>query len=121
MIDPRKKERIEKMAVKYENKDFSRVGRKTEGEPDQKYSARQVTEMSSSDGQSFLTDVLDITGGDLSKAGEYFISGANHHLRLEAGGYDEWQKAAKKLQASGLAFVKGKTLDEIVAFLKAQS
>jgi hypothetical protein len=102
---------------------FKRVGRKAEGEEVSEYEAKQIKPASVrvDTPENFLEDVLTVCDGDLAKAGPYFESGANHHLRLEAGGYDEWQKAAKKLLTSGLPFVKGWTLEKAVAFLKSQT
>src|SRR5574343_537967 len=115
------------MAVEFETKEFSRVGRKTEGEEASKYTARQIKEgtVYADTPEGVFENCLTVVDGDLKKLATYFETGANTHLRLEAGGYDEWQKAAKKILAdkvmSAMPMFKGKTLEQVVEFLKAQA
>lgn len=113
------------MAVELVKQTFNRVGRKTEGEAAATYEAIQIAEdeatgepkISTSDASAFMTDALEVFSGDLHKVIEAFVLGANHKLRLEAGGYTPQEKAAKALIKSGLPQFKGKTVEEVVAIL----
>jgi hypothetical protein len=109
------------MSVKFIEKEFSRVGRKTEGEVEQKYKANILTDDSidGTDSDSFIEDVLKVVAGDLKLAAEYFRTGANQHLRLAAGGYSPEEKAAKALMKAMPAAFTGKTLEDVVALVKS--
>jgi hypothetical protein len=115
------------MAIKYETKEFSRVGRKTEGEEDVKYAAQILTDdsVSSESVADFMQDVVTVIGGDtpehLKLAADYFRTGANQHIRLAAGGYTPEEKAAKALLKAMPAQFKGKSVADVVALLKSLS
>jgi hypothetical protein len=109
------------MAVNLVKKEFSRVGRKTEGEEAAKYIADQLSDdsIASDSTDAFLTDVLEVCGTDLKLAAEDFRTGANQHLRLAAGGYTPEEKAAKALMKAMPAVFAGRSLEEVVAQVKA--
>lgn len=104
--------------------EFKRVGKLAAGETEAaKYKARQIKPESfpKDSAEAILNAALEVTDGNLEKIAEALVSGLNHHMRLEAGGYDEWQKAARKLQASGIPGFANKSLEDIVTLLKAQA
>ena len=129
------------MSVAYEEKSFTRVGRQSgtkkvvkdaEGNDkevyvdeagnviDNTYRAKQLKDDSidRSSGPNLLNDLLEVAGGDLNKVAEYFLSGANHHLRLEAGGYTPEEKAAKALQKAMPTEFGSMSVSEIVSAIK---
>jgi hypothetical protein len=71
--------------------------------------------------EAFETDVMETINGDLEKAAECFRVGWNRITRLEAGGMDEYQKAARGLMKLKLPAFKGLTFDEVVEKVKALS
>jgi hypothetical protein len=117
------------MALEFVEVEFKRVGKLAAGETEaQKYKARQIKEgtFPKDSAGAILTAALDVTGGNLDKVAEAIVSGLNHQLRLEAGGYDEWQKAARKLMGGGDVVLNtlglnGKSVDEVAAWLKARA
>lgn len=105
------------MSVVFENKTFKRVGRVTAGEEVQTYEAKQIKEFPSDSAEEILQAALEVAEGNLAKVAEYFVLGANHMLRLDAGGYSPEEKAAKALIKSGLPAFAGKSVEEVVAIL----
>lgn len=71
--------------------------------------------------EAFLTDVFESVNGDLEKAAEMFRTGWNRVTRLEAGGMDEYTKAARVLLKNNLPGFKGLTLEEAIERLKSMS
>lgn len=128
---------VEIGGVEFVEKEFAQPGRAAKNAPidpetkkpvTPKYKAKQLTETSISfeDGESFLDDVLESCDGDLGKARESFLIGWNRRERLSAGGYDEFQKAAKGIiklaEDSGwtkMGWTKGLSVDEVAEKLKA--
>lgn len=73
------------------------------------------------DAETFIADVIEAVSGDLEKAAEMFRTGWNRVTRLEAGGMDEYQKAARGLMKLKLPAFKGLTFDEVVEKVKNMS
>ena len=71
--------------------------------------------------ENLLEDIVESVSGDLEKAAEMFRTGWNRVTRLEAGGMDEYQKAARGLMKLKLPAFKGLTFDEVVEKVKALS
>lgn len=117
-----KKGRLKTMAlVEFETKEFKRVGRVTAGEEVQKYTANQIKTFPSDSPQNILEAALEVAGGDLKKVSDYFVLGANHMLRLDAGGYSPLEKAARGLIKSGLQPFASMSLEQVIAVLEAQA
>lgn len=108
------------MSVEFETKEFKRVGRVTAGEEVQKYTAKQIKTFPTESAEEILQAALEVAEGDLKKVSEYFVLGANHMLRLEAGGYSPEEKAAKALIKSGIQPFASMTVEAVVEFLNAQ-
>ena len=93
------------MAVVYESKEFTKVGKVAAGSAPEKYNAKQLTSDIASDSvDAFMADVLEVAGGDLKVAAEIYTSGANKYLRLLAGETDEASKAARQFFKMGVTF-----------------
>jgi len=124
------------MALELTTKWFSKVGRgvpQTEqvdedgnpklenGQPvigNEQYQATQIVTIADDTEASFLADALEVAEGDLSLVVSAFVNGFNKHLRLKAGGLDEYQKAARGIVKLGLPQYKGMSIDEIAEVLK---
>lgn len=106
--------------VTFEQKEFKRVGRVTAGEEPQKYTANQIKDFPSDSPENILQAALEVAAGDLKKVAEYFVLGANHMLRLDAGGYSPLEKAARGLIKSGLEPFASMSLEQVIAVLEAQ-
>ena len=125
--------------MEYVSKWFSKVGRgvpQTEqvnedgtprvdenGKPvigNEQYQAQQIVPESvpSDDPGEFLSAAMEAAEGDLGLVVSAFVNGFNKHLRLKAGGLDEYQKAARTIVKLGLVQFKGKSIDEIAEYLK---
>ena len=70
------------------------------------------------DAETFILNALEATKGDLKLVASCFLDGFNKHLRLTAGGLDEYQKAARKLMKSGLEAFAGQSEEDIAEWLK---
>ncbi len=89
----------------------------------EQYECPQLTDesISGDDPEAFLVDVMEVTGGDVSKAAKAFRKGWNDITRSETGGTDEYTKAARNILKLGLVEFKGKTEDEVIQWLKSRS
>ena len=129
------------MSVVFEDKRFSRVGRQSgtkkiikdaEGNDkevyvdengsviDNTYIAKQIKadSLNISDGASLLTDFLEVADGSLEKVRDYFVSGANQHLRLEAGGFSPEEKVAKALLKNLPGQFEGVSMAQLIELVK---
>lgn len=125
------------MALEYVKRFFSKVGRGVpqtaqvdeNGTPvtdekgnavfgNEQYQADQLVAVPDSDPSEFLEAALEATGGDMALVASSFLSGFNKHLRLKAGGLDEYQKAARGILKLGLPQYKGMSVDEVAETLR---
>ena len=81
----------------------------------------EAGEVTTSAIDAFMADVFESVNGDLEKAAEMFRTGWNRVTRLEAGGMDEYTKAARVLLKNNLPGFKGLTLEEAIERLKSMS
>jgi hypothetical protein len=90
----------------------------------EQYQANQLEELpiNGDDGEAspdtFMASIIEATEGDLGLAASCFTNGFNKHLRLKAGGLDEYQKAARGIIKLGLPQFKGMSVDEVAEYLK---
>jgi len=129
------------MAITYVKEWFTKVGRgvpQTEqvdasgkpiledGKPvigNEQYQADQLTDESVDfkDADYFMADVLEATKGNLELAASAFREGFNKHLKNQAGGLDEYQKAARGLIKLGIPWTKGLSVDQVAEKVKAMN
>jgi hypothetical protein len=126
------------MALEYKVRRFSKTGKglpqveqlDDEGQPilkdgkpvigNEQFTCNQLTEESVAfdDDVTLLADIISAVDGNLEKAAECFRTGWNRVTRLEAGGMDEYQKAARGLMKLKLPAFKGLTFEEVVEKVK---
>ena len=89
----------------------------------EQYTCNQLTDesISSTDVETFVTDVMAAVDGDLKLAASMFREGWNRSTRLSAAGLDEYQKAAKGVIKLGLPWTKGLSVDQVAEKLKAMN
>lgn len=109
--------------ITLENKEFTKPGRVAEGNTPEKFSCKQVTDESVAydSPDNFLTDVLELAGGDLKTAAVIVREGYNRWSRIEASGSDEATKLAKAIVKGGLSSalgVGGKDVNEIAQLIR---
>jgi hypothetical protein len=129
------------MPVVFEKKKFNRVGRQsgtkkvvtgTDGVErevyvdeqgnviDNTYEASQIKadSLDYSSAETLISGFLEAAEGSLERVRDFFVSGANQHLRLEAGGYTPEEKVAKALIKNLGAQFEGMTLAQVTELVK---
>lgn len=84
------------------------------------YTAKQIADFPTDSAENVFQAALEVAGGDFKKLAQYFVLGANHHMRLDAGGYSPLEKAARGLIKSGLQPFASMSIEQVIAVLEAQ-
>jgi len=104
------------MSVKFEEKEFGKQGRGSEGE---KFKAKQLSDdsVSAESLDSLLSDFSEIAGSDLAVMRQIVVLGSNKYLKNLASGSDEASQVAAMVVKAGLA--GGKSKAEIAAAIRS--